>query len=273
LRLSLGTGNNPRFNCDAYKALTSNSFQFGALVEIYASYSGAQLEGNLGFDVLVYFSPFSFEAGLSGYVSAKYEGRKLTSLRLDLYLSGPKPWYAEGSATIEIPVFPDVDVHFEKTWGPSAPAVIPAVNPWNEFLEALKRPESWGSSLPAGRNMVESLQPFEEEVTPSSAPTDFTSGDTSGGEGETEALLPRPILVHPAGALEVRQKVLPIAMRLHKFGNAPIAGYTMYDIDAGDVNSEYLEDYFARGELEELSNDDKLSKPSYELCKNGIEIR
>ncbi len=275
LRLSLGAGNNPRFNCDAYKALTSNSLQFGARVEVYASY-GAQLQGNLGFDSLFYFSPFSFEAGLSGYVSAKYKGRKLASVRLNLYLSGPTPWYAEGNATIEIPVLPDVDVQFDKTWGPSAPAIIAAINPWDEFVAALNRPESWGSSLPAGRSMVESLRSLEEEVTTEStagpSSTGTPSGTPSGGTRATEPPPPKPIVVHPAGALEVRQKVLPIDMRLYKFGNAPIAGHTKYDIEAVGFDHEDLEDYFARGQFEELSNEDKVSKPSYEPFKNGIAI-
>jgi hypothetical protein len=67
--------------------------------------------------------------------------------------------------------------------------------------------------------------------------------------------------------------VLPIDMRLYKFGNAPIAGHTKYNIEPGDFDHEYLEDYFARGQSEELSNADKVSKPSYELFKNGIAIR
>ena len=275
MRLSLGTGNNPRFNCDAYQALTSNSLQFGARVEVYAKF-GATLQGHLGFDALIYFSPFGFDVSISGGVSARYKGRKLAAIRLRLNLSGPTPWYAEGTASFEI-LWWDVDVHFEKTWGPRSPAEIEAINPWEEFKAALNLPESWGSKLPAGRSMVASLRSLEEEASTNGTAETDSNGDSSGPVADTadgtESLPLKPIVVHPAGTLEVRQKVLPLAMKLSRYGNAPIAGYDTYDIGTGDFTCEYTEDFFARGQYESLSNSDKVSKPSYELMKNGVAIR
>lgn len=275
LSLSLGSGDNPRFNCDTYQALTSNSLQFGARVEAYAEYEGAKLQGFLGYDCLFYLSPFSFDAVLAGAVCARYHGHKLCAVMLALNLSGPTPWRAEGRAKIEIPVFPDVSVHFTKQWGPEEKAELPPINPWEEFVAALQWPESWGSRLPEGRTVLESLRSLEETAPASSTASSAASSEGTGKTNQPEA---KPLILHPAGVLEVRQKVLPLTMCLSKFGNAPIAGHTVYDIEemavgSGDIyEHQYTEGYFARGQFEDLSNEEKVSKPSYELFKDGISL-
>src|SRR5262249_38684789 len=51
--IALASGSNPRFTCEAYFAITSNTLQFGARAELYASYGGFTLLGDVGFDVLM----------------------------------------------------------------------------------------------------------------------------------------------------------------------------------------------------------------------------
>lgn len=57
------------------------------------------------------------------------------------------------------------------------------------------------------------------------------------------------LVLHPAGTLEVRQKIQPLEIHLYKFGNAPTG------------------EYFARGQYMEMSNAEKVSTPSFEPMK------
>lgn len=257
LSLSIGKGNNPRLNCDEYKALTSNSLQFGAKVELRAKACGASVRGHLGFDALFYFSPFHFVVSISGGVTVRFKGHKLASIRLRLELSGPAPWNAQGTAKFEI-LFWDVKFHFNVTWGSRSSERLAVVDPWDEFVAALERPESWSTFLPPTRSIAASLRSLDDAAE---------AGSTS-------------IVVHPAGRLEVRQNVLPLGVWLDRYGNAPISPYHVFDLElkapegqsAGDYELRALEGFFARGQYEDLSDSEKVSKPSYELFREGVAI-
>lgn len=327
LCLSIGSGNNPRLTCGMYMALTSNSLQFGALVELNAKACGCKVHGYMGFDALFYFSPFGFDVAIKAGVSITYKGYNLMAIRLSLQLAGTTPWHAEGEASFEILLW-EIDVHFSKTWGKREKKEPPAVNLWNDFVAALERPESWGTKLPDGRFMVESLRSIEraegeetylfsiedgalkeklndEDGVPEELKEMFRTkgipvsetatvmkynGDKWEITDEEKNYFIRkegeklniyegitPLLAHPAGTLEVRQKVLPLDMRLSQYGNAPIAGYHTYGIEPSEIGSDFsvedLKDYFARGQYEKLSDTEKLSKPSFELLKNGIAFK
>ena len=62
IAINLSAGDNPRLRCEAYFALTSNTVQFGARAELYAAAAGFSVHGDIGFDVLIQFDPFSFLA-------------------------------------------------------------------------------------------------------------------------------------------------------------------------------------------------------------------
>jgi hypothetical protein len=61
------------------------------------------------------------------------------------------------------------------------------------------------------------------------------------------------ILLHAAGALEVRQKALPLMIELEFVGNAPV------------------EEKFSRGQFLDLTESEKLSAPSFEPFKAGVD--
>lgn len=243
-----------QLGCTSYLALTPNSLQFGAQVNLHASAGPLSVEGHLGFDALFYFSPFWFEVEIRGGVELEFEGATLLGVGLTLLLSGPTPWHARGKARIKI-LFISISVGFSFTWGSDEQAVLDAVDPGDFLLEALSAPQAWSGVLPAGRPVVESLRSIEE------------SADDA-------------IVVHPAGRLEVRQSVVPLGEPLAKFGNAPIAsnGHNWIDIDTEEglqVDGEKLTttpvmEHFARGQYEDLTPDQRLSLPSFDLRKGGV---
>ncbi len=249
LTLALSSGKAIQLTCKTYLAVTSNSIQFGARADLYASAMGASIRGHLAFDALFYLSPFSFEVQISAGVSIKYQGVSLCEVGLSFNLSGPTPWVARGSAKIKI-LFFSVKVRFCITWGRKEAATLPAVDLWEPLQKALAAPESWGTALPTGRELVESLREAEKAGGPE-------------------------LLVHPAGRLEVRQTVAPLSTNLSKAGSAPIKDHDRFEIqkvivEGGELATEPVEEFFARGQFEDLSPSKKLAVPAFEKMPAGV---
>lgn len=261
LQLSLGSGNNPRINLDNYLAVTSNTIQFGARLEVYAEKGSFSLHGYMGFDVLFIFSPFSFTADIGAGVAVKKGSRTLLTVTLDLALSGPKPWHAKGKATFKV-LFVEVKVRFDETWGSGRPEPLPAIDPWPLLKAALDEPGNWTAALPTESKNYVALR------------KGVSGGAASGGE---------PAVLHPMGALEIRQRVLPFNLEMDVFGNAPIAGAAKYTatkvwLGVGDpdnspwVEPNYGKEFFARAQSQKGPDSGKLSWPSFEKFDASIVV-
>ncbi len=260
LQVSLGVGNNPRLNLQAYLALTSNTAQFGALLELYAEASGFNISGHLGFDTLFQFSPFEFIGDISGGVAFRQGDTTLAAVNLDGTLSGPRPWHARGTASISLFLFLEASVSFDEKWGEEAPVVLPAIDVWEGFKDTeeilglkstLKDTRNWSALLPSGSSRMVSYR---------------NTGETSG-----------KVVVDPFGTLVVRQKVAPLDHKLTRFGNAVPAGDTYFKINNVTVGGISLpfsreDDFFAPAQFDDMSVDEKLSLPSFVKMQSGVNI-
>ena len=101
LMMSFG-GGNTRISLKTYIAITSNSLQIGALVELKVKVAGFTVSGGLGFDVLFIFSPFSFDVFIRAWVAVKRGSTELLSVALAFHLTGPNPYHAKGHAKFKI---------------------------------------------------------------------------------------------------------------------------------------------------------------------------
>jgi hypothetical protein len=249
LTLQFGSGDNPRIAADAYLAITANSFQIGAHVGVHAEAGGFALDGGLGFDALFIFVPeFSMVATMSAGVQLLKGRDVLMVVKLDFKLSGPHPWHAQGQATAHILCF-DVSVPFDKIWGDPSAVTIETVDAKQPVLDALADPRNWSASLPDGEDKA------------------VTLGDMPAGANA--------ILVHPMGRLTVRQKVAPLDYTMSLFGNAPAAGANQFKIGQSSLGSGQLDpvsDQFAVGQFTKMSDDEKLTRPSYEAFHSGASI-
>jgi len=250
LTLSLGSGSNPRLSCDNYMAVTSNSVQFGAHLELYAAAMGFGVHGWLGFDVLFILSPFSFEAGMSAGVDLLADGDVLMGISLDFTLSGPTPWRARGTATFTV-LFLDISVDFDISWGDDQKATLPPVDALDPLLKALADPGNWSATLPASA---------EQAVSLGAAPP--------AGEA---------IVVHPLGRLAVHEHVAPLNVTISRFGSGVPAGWNHFEIADVNLNgkvaaTQVVRDRFARGQFFEMPDEDKLSKPSFEMMDAGVQV-
>ena len=246
LAVALGKGKNPRIRGLAYLGFTSNTFQFGVRAEFYVSAGGFSLEGDFGIDVLFQFDPFRFLGELSFGASVKYRGHTLAGLRVKGAIEGPAPWKARGKVRIKF-LFVKVTKRFNKTWGDSSLVPVEPVDVWQSLQKALSSPDNWIGQLPSAGCALASLRP--------APPGNF-------------------VHIHPVGALEVMQRVVPLGVTMDKFQNAPIAGERRFDITGAklngiDVERRPLREYFAPGQHLNIEGDAAVSRPSFEKFQAG----
>jgi hypothetical protein len=250
--INLSSGDNPRIRCEAYFALTSNTVQFGARAELYAEALGFSVHGDIGFDVLIQFDPFQFVADFHAQVQLKRGSRNLFKVRLEGELSGPRPLRIKAKATFEV-LWMDVSFRVDKTLvsgeKPEAPAPVDVMP---LLKEALGDPGAWTAKLPVGQKQMVTLR-----ATPGVA---------------------SDVLLHPLGALTVKQNVVPLNMEISRFGQTTPAGerrFTITDVYVGETHQAApptVKDFFARGQYIEMSDGEKLSTPSFESMTAGVAI-
>jgi hypothetical protein len=253
MSVSIGDGDNPRISANSYLAITSNSLQFGANVEAYAAAGGFSIHGYLGYDVLIIYSPFSFEFDFSAGFDVSYDGHSLLGLNVDGLFSGPRPWHLHGDASIDI-LFISVSASVDLSWGDSTPVTLPSKPVLPDLLAAFDAPSNWSAILPDNTVQAVSLS------TPK--PDDTT------------------LRVHPLGILSVKENVVPLDIAITKYGNATPSDGTFFSISDVQINAQVdpptpytpYKDYFATGQFQTLSDADKLSLPSFEYYDAGVNI-
>lgn len=255
--ISLLSDDNPRLKVESYFAVTSNTVQFGARVELYACAGDFNVYGFLGYDVLFQFDPFRFIAKLYGGIALRSGADVIAGINIMAQLAGPEPWDARGTATLTI-LFFDIDVDFHITWGDPPRSVE---NKTEDLLDLLKRQladtGNWRTELPPDNHLHVSLRTIETPTT-------------------GEALL----VIHPAGVLTFSERVLPLGgYTIEKFGTRkPLADnkFTLSNANAGGlpIPADYqgIREQFAINQFTELSDSEKLSRCSFEPLPSGLSL-
>jgi hypothetical protein len=254
--ISLATGDNPRLRLEAYLALTSNTAQFGARLDLYAEAGPFSVSGFLTFDTLLQFEPFSLAVEITAEVALKFEGRSVMGVGLWLSLTGPAPWYAQGEAHFTF-LFISRTVRFRARFGRAQPPPLPPpVRVWPLLVRALGEAANWRTGAPAGEHPLVS---FREAVAP---------GPAAG------------TLVHPLAELSVSQRVVPLGREITRFGNTQPDGERLFSVgvvDAGgtahfppESGVQPVAEAFAPAQFRDLSDDEKLSAPAFESLPSGI---
>jgi hypothetical protein len=262
--VDLGVNGNPSLTANGYFALTSNTAQAGASIQLRASGYGIRLEGWLGFDVLFVFSPFSFTASISAGVRVSFHGVGL-GITLRGSLSGPTPWRVDGKVCVSV-LWWDACLPVSITFGRESPAALPELDPW-------ENPEAESEDP---RLVVARLKPAIED------PRNWSGSAASAGfpvvtlaPAATENRTP----IDPVGSATLRQKVAPLNRVLEKFGEYRPVGHDRFFLASVLVGTEEqfgkqkdLVDRFAPAHFENLSNAEKLSAGSYDDMVAGFEI-
>ena len=240
-----------KLEAQGYLALTSNTLQFGASVELTAGAGGLSVHGFLGFDALVEWDPIAFAFDLSASVDLRAGSDTLASVHLSGQLSGPAPWHIAGQASLSL-LFFDISVHFDKTWGSAAPAAL-TPDPLPAVTAALADPSGWSSVLPPAVAAV---------VTATEAPEDAAGA----------------VLLDPGGDLRIAQRAAPLGQAITRFGGTPLGRTLQLSIDALSVLGAAVSrpvaatEEFAPAQFLDLSDADKLSLPSFSRFDAGVEV-
>jgi Family of unknown function (DUF6603) len=248
---------NPSLRAEAYFAVTSNTVQFGAKIELRAGASIFNVYGFLSLDALIQFDPFHFIAQIGAMLAVRRGSSTLFSVRLDLILEGPTPWHANGKASFEIGfIFTiTISVRFDVTFGDAVATVLAPVLVFDLLMEALNQRGNWSA------------------VTTGVSPL-VTTRDLGTRSSE---------IIHPMGSLAVSQKVVPLRLPINRFGARRVEGgnqFSIISMTAGVTTSAVssipvvpVEDQFAPAQFIELSDAEKLSRRSFEPFEAGVEAR
>jgi hypothetical protein len=247
--VALASGDNPKLRLEAYLAMTSNTVQLGSRIDLAVKSGRFTVGGFLSFDALVTLSPLSFTVDIAGKLAVRAGGRTILSVSLALSLSGPKPWHARGKASFSI-LFFDVTFRFDVTIGERAPAAGPAgIDVAPLMRAALADQRSWNAQLPDGDDTLVTLR----------------------------AIQTTEVLAHPLGTLQVRQRIAPLERTLERFGDNVPTGARLFRVASATIGGraaavDGIDDLFAPGQFRALSEEQKLSLPSFESMRAGATI-
>jgi hypothetical protein len=241
-----------------YFAITSATIQAGASLRAWADIGIASIEGGFGFDAICYLVPkFYFELDIFAYLDVHVFGIDFASIHLDGLLAGPGRWHIAGNAKVHTPwPLPDFSVHIDESWGSDRDTPQITVKVSEEIAKEIGKRANWSAQLPqGGTGMV-------------------TLADIDPGTD---------VLAHPLGTLLFQQKLVPFDLRMAKASGSTIEGANQFgegalqlsqsgQAVAGTLQRQPRTDFFAAAQFLEMSQDDKLAKPSFEAFTAGYEL-
>jgi hypothetical protein len=241
LQLAMTPPGVPGISAEAYFAVTTNSVQFGAKLELCYEIAGCGVDGWFSFDALFKWDPiFSFSIQASGGVAVQVLRETLMGVSFDLLLDGPAPWHVHGTGSVRLFLF-HASLDFDATWG-SAPPVITGGKTVEQVLRnALALSSAWIGTPPMDKAPAVSLS------------------------GSARALVSSGHTVHPLGSVTARQRAVPFDITISRFQQQLIPPETWSIVSPG-VSTR---DSFPPGELLDLSEDEKLSRPAFEQWNSG----
>lgn len=250
-----------RLQLSAYLAVTSNTIQFGAHLDLLAQVGKFQLAGQLGFDALIHLQPFGLLASFQGAIAVRVKGTVLMGVTLQMNLTGPSPWHAWGKAKFKFLMFSatkEFDVHIGDNEPPPLP---PPMHVLDELATELVNPNNWSSLLPPGQSPL---------VT-------FRTQPVSAQNGTGQPPLKR-LLIHPLAELQVSQRRVPLDDVITRFNNSLLEEGTTFTITAklgsGTTGEsapvQPVSDWFAPAQFHVMSDAEQLAAPSFSELHSGI---
>ncbi len=239
-----------------YFAITSATIQAGSSLRVWADVGIAGIEGGFGFDAICYLVPkFYFELDLHAYLAVHVFGIDFASVHLEGLLAGPGRWRIAGRAKVHTPwPLPDFSLNVDEAWGTDRETPQITVNVAEQLAKEISNTGNWSAQLPQGNESFLSL---------------------------AEVKAQDDVLAHPLGSLVFQQKLLPFELRMAKASGSKVSGANEFfgpalqlsqggNGEAKPVSSR--SDFFAAAQFLEMSQDDRMAKPSFELFTAGYQL-
>lgn len=247
IAISLLNESYARVRVEGYFAVTSNTAQFGARVEVFFGLDEFNINGQLGFDALFQFSPFYFIITISASLGVKVFGIGLFSVRFRGQLEGTSPWHIEGEGSISL-LFWDIDIPFSETWGEEVNTSLPPIAVLPLLTGELDKLENWTATIPTSSRLLVSLRKLETV------------------EG---------LVLHPLGTLRISQRALPLDFQLDKVGSQQPSDVNKFSLLVATSDLSKIADrpeQFATAQFKKLSDSQKLATPAFEPQNGGVEM-
>jgi hypothetical protein len=232
-----------------YFAITAATVQGGAEVKAWGDVGVASFDAGLGFDAIFYLQPkFYFEVDFRAWANAQAFGIEF-GVRLEGLLKGPGRWRIRGVGTVDLGLLGSVSVDFDESWGSDTDTPLVTENAFQLLETEAGKRANWSVQLPAAD---ESYCTFIKR------------------EGEKD------VVAHPLAALAFTQTRVPLAVKLDKVGDAAVEGPNTLDIEdisfpgsTAHAAPSVKKEQFAAAQFFNLSDDDRLGKPSFEAMAAG----
>ncbi|MGB5758084.1 MAG: DUF6603 domain-containing protein, partial [Acidimicrobiales bacterium] len=260
MQAAIVIASNVNITVEAYFAVTSNTVQFGAAVNLEASVeiwpATYTARGWFGFDVLLIFSPFKIAADMSAGVGIYSGNKELMGVQLAAHLEGPSPWFASGFAEFR---FFGLKVKFElEVGGKASGEPKPLIPVRQQVLDALGQVSAWEEAEPTGVVLarITYVDPAGEQPT-----------------GTDEA---QPLWIRPDHQVRVRQSIAPLNRQLEIMGQGvpppdeAFLSITGAGFGATPISYEEALDWFAPAQFEDLGRAARLERESFEEMTAGV---
>jgi hypothetical protein len=251
LKIVLADSESLKLIFTGYLALTSNTRQVGAEMVLFVGFKGVSIEALLSFDALFEVDT-RFLVDFDVEVKLKYKGQTFFGVSVSGRFTGPEPKRVEGEWSIDLWLF-SVSGKIDKTYGPDRPPLgLPSVDPLPDLIAALRDAHNWSAPLPLESRMMVSFR---------------------NRPGSAE------VLVHPLGEIGVRQQLLPLGIDLDRYAGGAPQGQRRFAITKAFVGGRPLtqlrpvDEQFAAGDFLELTDDEKLHRPSFEAMPAGVTLQ
>jgi hypothetical protein len=237
---------------ETYFAVTTCSVQFGAKAELTASVAGCGVHGWFGFDALFEWDPFHFRVDVTAGVEIEVFGATLLGIRLSGTLEGPAPWHIRAHGEVDI-LFISISITIDETFGDDDPAQIAYVpDVATGLVGALRDSSAWTLQPPSADTDGVVLSPT-------------AAADVAAGR-----------LFHPAGRLQVRQRLLPFELEIDRFGGYGVpkqcwqlVGVRLREGVEPVPFAETVDEQFALGMFRTMTHEEQLSSTSFSMQQCG----
>lgn len=225
---------------ETYLAVTSNTFQIGARLDITVGWKQFGLTGYAGFDALFQFDPFMFMFDIEAGMAVMIGKARILSVDLALSLSGPRPWHAKGKAEFSF-LFIPIKVKFDITWGGKQQPQLP-----NKQIEVLPL-------------LVEQINDHNNWVIDEGCRYDSEVILLAGEEEKSKDENPmKPMLLTPNGKLSFSQSAIPMELEMELCNNAVPTDYSEIVLDQVMLNNKSYEIINLSAKHNEKNDKDKV---------------
>ena len=138
--------------------------------------------------------------------------------------------------------------HWIDSWGEDPPLSEITTDVRALLAAELANPSNWSAQLPSAGQSMATLAP---------------------DRGETATL------AHPLGRFVFVQRVVPFGLDLSRFGAGGVSGPNRFDpiavtVGGNGLTPPLVQEHFARAQFVEMSDDEKLTRPSFEALDAGV---